>query len=133
MVSIIAGYNKYFFTFDTDDGEFYKGPVNSSTDKYIANAYYKPYGGATGGVNIWVEITDKDEDEMKTIYYSDAKSDFSLEWKDEDTLYIVNEEPEYPSSNRSIELDVEKEIYHDSGLACQSWLMKKTYETCYQD
>ena len=56
-----------------------------------------------------------------------------MEWKDETTLYIINEEPEYPSSNRSIELDIEREIYHDTGLACQSWLMKDEYETCYQN
>ncbi|QOY35382.1 DUF5412 family protein [Anaerobacillus isosaccharinicus] len=134
LVSIQVGYSKYFFTFNTDDGEFYKGPVNSPTEKYTATAHYKTYGGAAGGVNLWVEITFNDEDnKIKTIYYSDAKSNFSMIWKNEDTLYIVNEEPNFPSSNRSIELNVEKEIYHDRGLVCKNLLMKKEYETCYQN
>lgn len=133
MVSTYVVYNQYFFTFDNYEGEFYKGPVNSPTDQYTANAYYMTYGGAAGGVNLWIEITDHETDKVKTIYYSDAKSKFSMEWKDEATISIVNEEPEYPSSNRSIELDIESEIYHDTGLACQSWVMKDAYETCYQN
>jgi len=127
-------YTHYFFTFNNLEGEFYKGPVNSPTEKYTANAYFKTYGGAAGGVNLWIEITYNDEvDKIETVYYSDAKSYFSMEWKNEDTLYIINEEPEFPSSNRSIELDIGREIYHDRGLACQSWIMKDKYETCYQN
>ncbi|GAE37600.1 DUF5412 family protein [Halalkalibacter akibai] len=134
VVTTQVGYNKYFFTFNNNDGEFYKGPVNSPTGIYTANAYYTTYGGAAGGVNLWVEITyHEDDNKIKTVYYSDAKSNFSMKWQDENTLYILNEEPEYPSSNRSIQLDIEKEIYHDRGLACQSWLMKDEYETCYQN
>jgi Family of unknown function (DUF5412) len=124
-------YANFFFTFDNLEGEFYTGPVNSPTEKYTANAYYMTYGGAAGGVNIWIEITYNDK--IETIYYSDAKSYFYMEWRDENTLYIINEEPEYPNSNRSIELEIGKEIYHESGVACQSWLMKDEYETCYQN
>lgn len=134
VVFSIFVYAQYFFTFDNLQGEFYKGPVNSPNEKYAANAYYETYGGAAGGVNVWVEITYNDEnDKIKTVYYSDAKSNFSMEWKDENTLYIVNEEPGYPNSNRDIELEIGKEIYHESGLACQSFLMKKEYETCFQN
>lgn len=112
----------------------YKGPVNSPTEKNTANAYYMTYGGAAGGVNLWIEITYNDvDDKIETVYYSDAKSYFSMEWKDENTLYIINEEIKYPNSNRSIELEIGKEIYHESGLVCQSWLMKDQYETCYQN
>ena len=126
-------YTNYFFTFDNQEGEFYKGPVNSPTEKYTANAYFINYGGAAGGVNLRVEITYNNEnDKVKTVYYSDAKSGLSMEWKDENTLYIKNEDPAYPNSNRSIALEIGKEIYHESGLACQSWLMKDEYETCYQ-
>ena len=32
-----------------------------------------------------------------------------------------------------LKLGIGKEIYHESGLACQSWLMKDQYETCYQN
>ena len=100
----------------------------------MANAYYEPYGGAAGGVNVWVEITNQnDNDEKKTIYYSDVNNNFNIEWVDEDTLLIINESSKYPNLKKSIKLDVKKEIYHDRGLACKSWLMKDEYETCYQE
>lgn len=127
-------YSQYFFTFGNLEGELYEGPVSSPSEKYTANAYHIPYGGAAGGVNIEVKITYNNENEIiETVYYSDAKNEFSMEWKDEDTLYIVNEEPKYPNSNRSIELKIGTEIYHESGLACQSLLMRDKYETCYQN
>ncbi|MFJ5764535.1 DUF5412 family protein [Lysinibacillus sp. NPDC093210] len=137
LVSSIYIYETYFFTFSEIDREFVQkghGPVISPTEKYAANAYYEPFGGAAGGVNVWVEITNNSEkDKVQIIYYSDAKSSFSMKWLDADTLYILNDEPNYPNSNRSIELKVGKEIYHENGLACKSLLMKDDYETCYQD
>ncbi|MFJ7407003.1 MULTISPECIES: hypothetical protein [unclassified Lysinibacillus] len=74
-----------------------------------------------------------ENDKVQIIYYSDAKSNFSRMWLDTDTLYILNDKPNFPNSNRSIELKVEKEIYHENGLACKILLMKDDYETCYQD
>ncbi|MGE7935205.1 DUF5412 family protein [Viridibacillus arvi] len=137
LVSSIYIYEMYFFTFGEIDREFIQkgpGPVTSPTEKYTANAYYEPYGGAAGGVNVWVEITNNiEKNKVQTVYYSDAKSDFSMKWLDVDTLYILNDEPNYPNSNRSIELEVGKEIYHENGLACISLLMKDEYETCYQN
>ncbi len=137
LVSSIFIYETYFFTFSEIDREFKQkgpGPVTSPTEEYTANAYYEPYGGAAGGVNVWVEITDNNEkNKVQTVYYSDAKSNFYMEWMDEDTLYIQNDEPDYPNSNRSIELKIGKEIYHENGLACKSLLMKDEYETCYQN
>ncbi|MFC4403760.1 DUF5412 family protein [Gracilibacillus xinjiangensis] len=131
IVSVQFGYNKYFFTFNDKDGELYKEPVPSPNDTYSASAYYMPYGGAAGGVKIWVEITDPNEEDIeKTVYYAEANGNFSMEWKDEHTLSIVNQEPAYPSEDRSVELNVEKEIYHDRGLACDSWIMKSEYDTC---
>jgi len=127
----------YFFTFSKIDREYTQngpGPLTSPKEKYTANAYYEPYGGAAGGVNVWVEITfNDDRNKVKTVYYGDAKSAFSMEWMNENTLYILNDEPEYPNSNRSIELEIGKEIYHENGLACKSLLMKDDYETCYQN
>lgn len=137
LVSSIYIYEMYFFTFSEIDREFTQmgpGPVTSPTEEYTANAYYEPYGGAAGGVNVWVEIINNNEkSKVETVYYSDAKSDFSMEWVNEDSLYIVNEEPNYPDSNRSIKLQIGKEIYHESGLACKSLLLKDEYETCYQN
>lgn len=136
-VSSIYLYESYFFTFSDIDREFMQkgyGPVKSPTEKYTANAYYEPYGGAAGGVNVWVEITNNSEKtKAQTVYYSDAKSDFSMKWLDEDLLSIVNDDPQYPNSNRSIQLKIGKEIYHENGLACKSLLMKDDYETCYQN
>ncbi|MBP2239602.1 hypothetical protein J2Z40_000155 [Cytobacillus eiseniae] len=133
LTSGLFFYNHYLFTFNHLKGEFYKGPVVSPTKMYSANAYFMPYGGAAGGVNLWVEITDHTEkDQTKIIYYSDAKSNFSMVWKDERTLSIINEEKDYPQSNRSIVLNVNEDIYHESGQACTSLLLKIKYKNCYQ-
>ena len=135
MISAIFIYHEYFFTFNDIKGEFQDGPgpIISPTERYTANAYFQPYGGAAGGVNVWVEITDNNDGEKETIYYSDVNANFDLKWEDKDTLSIINEAPQYPDLNKSIKLDVEKEIYHDQGLACSSWLMQDEYETCYQE
>ncbi|MEK3980502.1 DUF5412 family protein [Psychrobacillus sp. FSL K6-2836] len=136
LVSSIYIYEMYFFTFSEIDREFTQmgpGPIKSPAEEYTANAYYEPYGGAAGGVNVWVEIiNNNEENSVQTVYYSDAKSNFSMKWMDENTLYILNDEPDYPNSNRSIELEIGKEIYHENGLACKSLLMKDEYETCYR-
>ncbi|WP_238985100.1 DUF5412 family protein [Bacillus kwashiorkori] len=119
-------YKNYFFTFNNLKGGFYKGPLISPTKEYTANAYYKVYGGAAGGVIIWENVTyNNDENNVQTIYYSEAKSNFSMEWIDKNTLFIQNEEPRYLNSNRSVRLEIGKEIYHETGLACKSWLVKK--------
>lgn len=137
LVSSIYTYETYFFTFSEIDREYTQkgpGPVTSPTEKYTANAYYELYGGAAGGVNVWVEITyNSDNNKVRTVYYADAKDNFSMEWLDEDTLYILNDDPDFPNSNRSIKLDIGKEIYHENGLACKSLLMKDKYETCFQN
>lgn len=107
--------------------------MTSPTGRYTAHAYFEPYGGAVGGVNVWIEITDHhDHDVKKTIYYSEAHTYIDMIWKDSDVLFIINKEPGYPDDH-SIELNVNNEIYHDQGLACQSWLMKGEYEVCYQE
>ena len=137
LVSSIYIYETYFFTFSEIDREYTQrgpGPVTSPTEKYTANAYYELYGGAAGGVNVWVEITyNNDNNKVRTVYYADAKDNFSMEWLDEDTLYILNDDPDFPNSNRSIKLEIGKEIYHENGLACKSLLMKDKYETCFQN
>ncbi|WP_381426433.1 DUF5412 family protein [Sporosarcina thermotolerans] len=134
LVFSIYVFEVYFFTFDDIDEKYIQngpGPVVSPTGKYTANAYYEPYGGAAGGVNMWVEITNHNEDNnKKVIYYSDANDNILIDWVDDKTIFITNAGP-YKSN--SIKLDVEHEIYHDRGLACRSWFMKNEYDTCYQD
>ena len=137
LVTSIFVYETYFFTFNKINRNYIQdGPANviSPTNEYIANAFYEPYGGAAGGVNVWVEVTEvNEENNVRTVYYSDAKSNFSMDWINQYTLYIQNYDPHYPDSNRSIALIIGKEIYHENGLACKSLLMKKEYETCYQN
>lgn len=134
LVLALIGYTVFFFTFDSLDGEPYRTSVESPTGKYTANAYYKGYGGAAGGVNVWIDVTFHEEmDQVQTVYYSDAKSNFSMKWEDHDTLTVINDDPEYPDSNRSMTLEVGKDIYHESGLACSSLLLKDEYETCYKN
>ncbi len=132
---MVIGYKRYFFTFDhLGEGTYYNEPIDSPDGQYTANSYYKHWGGATGGAHIWIEIMNNENNEAKTIYYSDGKSNFSLEWKNHNTIYIRNDEgPEYPDSDRSMELEVGKEIYDEKGRACNSWIMKSEYEVCYQN
>lgn len=137
LISSIYIYEVYFFTFKEIDRKSTQkgpGPITSLTGEYTTNAYYELYGGAAGGVNVWVDITNKNEkNRVQTIYYSDAKSNFSMEWVDENILYILNNDPNYPDSDRSIKLEIGKEIYHENGLACKSLIMKDEYVTCYQN
>lgn len=138
LLLLIAGlaiwfvYGKYTYTFEFKNGEFYNGPVYSPSGEFAAKSYYKNYGGAAGGVNVWVEITYNDEpEETKTIYYAPGNSHFSMEWLDEDTLRIVNKSFEFPGEDRTVELQIGKEIYDESGAACNSLAMKKEYTHCY--
>ena len=137
LFSGIFVYIHYFFTFSAINREYMQeGPalLLSPTGKYTANAYYEPYGGtgSSGGVNVWIEIKNNEDQAVKIVYYADAKSRFSMEWLDEETLSIVNQD-EKPNTDRSVELHVAKEIYHENGLACKSFLMKNEYEKCYQN
>jgi len=137
IMSSVYIYEVYLFTFDRIDRESLQegmGPITSPTDLYSATTYYEPYGGAAGGINVWVELTKhNDNDEKKIIYYSKENGTVLIEWVDEDRLYIRNESRNQPDIfNDSIELDVEKEIYHEKGFACKSWFMKNEYETCLQ-
>ncbi|NHM34078.1 DUF5412 family protein [Neobacillus terrae] len=125
-------YQKFAYTFEFNKGEFFVGPVQSPNGKYKANSYYKTYGGAAGGVDVWIEITNIDTDKVRTIYYAPGKSNFSMKWIGDDTIYITNEAPGIPSEDRNIELTIGEEIYDESGAACDSWVMKRQYETCFK-
>jgi len=126
-------YYEYFFTFDDiNRNDKKEGPeISSPTGKYTANAYYELYGGAAGGVNVWIEISNNVDDTTNIIYYADAKDNFHMNWVDEESLSITNTGGG-ANSNRNVLLKVEDEIYHENGLACQSLLMKNEYTECYQ-
>jgi hypothetical protein len=123
---------KFAYTFEFNNGEFFIGPVQSLNGKYTANSYYQTYGGAAGGVNVWVEITEGTGNKVRTIYYGPGKSNFCMDWLDDETLNITNDAPAFPNENRSIKLTIGKEIYDESGAACASWVMKDEFETCYE-
>lgn len=137
IFTLLTGYVNYSFytySFEFKNGEVYSYPAYSQNKKYTAQAYYKTYGGAAGGVSMWVEVIHhNDNDRVETVYYSDAKSTFNMKWEDDETLYIQNEEHEYPDQNRSIELRIGKDIYDELGGACNTSFVKKTYENCYQN
>ncbi|OWR30356.1 hypothetical protein CDO73_10545 [Saccharibacillus sp. O23] len=133
LFSGIFVYLDYFFTFDRIDRSAMQiGPeVPSPEGRYTAHAYYEPYGGAAGGVNVWIEIENHASSTVKTVYYADANPRISLTWVDEQTLAIENAGGP-AASDRNATLNVDTEIYHDTGLACQSLLMKNDYEQCYR-
>ncbi|MFC7365429.1 MULTISPECIES: DUF5412 family protein [Bhargavaea] len=122
-------YETQFHPFDRSGGESYMEPLDSPSGRYTASAYYRPYGGAAGGVTVWVDVTG-DGGKPKTVYYAEANSRFDVQWTDEGLLSVTYEEPGYPDSDRSVELKVGKEIYNDTGKACGTLLVKMKYENC---
>ncbi|MNI22425.1 hypothetical protein D3C73_759820 [compost metagenome] len=129
---LYAWFKGIFFTFEGIKAEYYEEPVQSPNGSYTARAYYEYYGGAAGGVNTIVEITDHTKaDSIKVIYYADAQSEVNLKWEDEQTLYVMNKSSDFPAGDRSIKLNVDSDIYHDTGRACNSILLKDTYTNCY--
>ena len=124
--------NYYFFTFNTiDRTDMQEGRlhVESPNGKWSASSYYELYGGAPGGVNVWIEVTNEQTAETKIVYYADAKQDVSLSWDNEQSLTIRNED-QY--SNATTTLNIETDIYDEFGRACRSVVMRGQYEHCYQ-
>ncbi|QDQ03130.1 hypothetical protein FOH38_23300 [Lysinibacillus fusiformis] len=121
-------YNHFTYDFNYTNGEKDGKLVTSPNGTYSAQVYYQNYGGAAGGVNIFVNITFHLEDNVeRTIYFSDAKSKVQLNWLEEEVLAITNYD-EY--ANRSVALKVGKEIYDEEGGACSTYKIKKNY-VCY--
>lgn len=128
IVGSIVVYETYFFTFERIDRTHMQEGVQvvaSPNGTYAASVFYEPYGGAVGGVNVWVEVTDFQKEKTNVIYYADADAEVTVEWVDDETLIVHN--------NNSTKLRVEDEIFHEFGRACRSVLMKHAYKTCYQD
>lgn len=124
-------YDTQFHPFDRSGGESFMEPLDSPSGRCTASAYYRPYGGAAGGVTVWVDVTE-DGDKPETVYYAEANSQFLVQWTNDGLLSVTNEEPGYPDSDRSIELKIGKEVYHDTGKACRSLLVKMKYEYCIE-
>lgn len=122
-------YQTQFRPFDPSGGKLYTDSVDSPSGRYTASAYYRPYGGAAGGVTVWVDVTE-DGGKPNTVYYAEANSRFHIQWADDGLLSITNEEPDDLDASRSVELEVGKDIYHDTGKACDSFLVKMKYQNC---
>lgn len=115
----------YEFTFE--NGVKDKELLAPSGD-YTAQIYYLYYGGAAGGVNVYVNIISHTENNVEsTVYYSDAKSDFRIDWTDNNKLYVKNVSG---NENRSILLTIGKDIYDETGKACSNYKISKKY-SCY--
>lgn len=120
----------YFSTFDRSEQGDLAYTMPSPNGEYVAEIYGVPYGGAAGGVTIWVDvkkIVASDVFTVKTIYRAEHHGANHLEWENENTLRIENRN-EY--SDDSITLNIDDEIYDGWGWACQSLRMKDQYVLC---
>lgn len=132
-ILLLIGYNRYFYSFQAlnNNAVIFSGPTKSPNGEYNASAYYIPYGGAAGGVLYIVEVEETQTGKKKTIYSSNHKDIFSMNWKSAEVLKIKNESPEY-NDHRNIELNVKSDIYEESGAACRSLLLIGKFENCYK-
>lgn len=125
LIYFIVNYSNY--SFQHDNGEIYGRAIYSPDKTQYAQMYSKAYGGAAGGVNVYITIVNKDKKE--NIYYSDAKENLNVNWLDNNTISITNSSND---ENRNIALIIGKEIYDDSGKACKLYAKIKKY-TCYSE
>ena len=133
-ILVASSYLFYSFTaIDRNSTQPGSGPVLSPDGSYEATATYELYGGAVGGVNVWVDVWNIETEDVKTIYYADAVGQVELDWVDDTTIAIWNEDLGAPARNYNAKLNVETEIFHDRGRACWSLLLKPTYENCYSE
>ncbi|MGV2883547.1 DUF5412 family protein [Paenibacillus taichungensis] len=120
----------YFSTFDRSEQGDLSYSMPSRNGEYTAEIYSVPYGGAAGGVTIWVDVkktNDSNDSTVKNIYRAEYHGHNHLEWEDENTLRIENWN-EYV--DETITLNIDEEIYDGRGWACQSLRMKEQYVRC---
>ncbi|WP_063568329.1 DUF5412 family protein [Paenibacillus sp. O199] len=120
----------YFSTFDRSEQGDLSYSIPSRNGEYTAEIYGVPYGGAAGGVTIWVDVkktNDPNDSTVKTIYRAKHHGHNHLEWEDEHTLRIENWN-EYV--DETITLNIDDEIYDGWSWACQSLRMKDQYVRC---
>jgi len=110
----------YFSTFDRSEKGELSYSMPSRSGEYTAEIYGVPYGGAAGGVTIWVDVkkTNAPEDAtVKTIYRAELHGNNHLEWESENT-------------DETITLNIDDEIYDGWGWACKSLRMKDQSVRC---
>src|SRR5690606_25302007 len=92
LVCIVAFlvYKNLSYEFNFDKGIKDTELLSPSGD-YTAQVYFHYYGGAAGGVNVYVNIISHTENNVEsTVYASDAKSNFRIEWTDNNKLDVKN-------------------------------------------
>ncbi|PAF31044.1 DUF5412 family protein [Paenibacillus sp. 7516] len=132
LFMLVAYFNlrPYFSTLDRSEQGELSYSMPSRNGDYTAEIYGVPYGGAAGGVTIWVDVkktNDSDASGVRTIYRADYHGHNHLEWESENTLRIENWS-EY--SDETMTLNIEDEIYDGRGWACKSLRMKDQYVRC---
>ncbi|WP_249777725.1 DUF5412 family protein [Paenalkalicoccus suaedae] len=128
-------YFEYMFTFDSisrGNMEEVTWPIVSPDETYVAIAYTESLGGAAGAVSVVVEVTNSSAEETSVIYYALANSRVSLDWVGDHVLQVTNEDYYDKGVNRSVTLDVRGDIYDERGRACKSYVMKGSFDMCYQ-
>ncbi|REK75068.1 DUF5412 family protein [Paenibacillus paeoniae] len=114
------------YEFKYEEGEL-REEVTSPSGRYTAQYYDQMYGGAAGGVNLFVNIVSHLEDDaVRTVYFSDANSYFHIHWLNDDQLAIRH----LGGGDQSIVLTIGQEIYDGTGKACRNYAITKHY-TCY--
>ncbi|MED3554304.1 hypothetical protein [Cytobacillus praedii] len=95
---------------------------------YSTQVFYQNYGGEAGGVKMFVNVVFHFEDDQeRTVFFSDAKGEVQLNWLCDNLLSITNY-GEY--GDRSITWILGKEIYDRHGGACDTYKIKRNY-VCY--
>jgi hypothetical protein len=120
----------YLSTFDRSGEGDLSSSMSSPNGEYTAELYGVPYGGAAGGVTIWVDVrktADPNASNAKSIYRAEFHGGNHLEWESDNTLRIENWS-EY--SNETVTLNIDEEIYDGWGWACSSLRTKDQYVRC---
>lgn len=120
----------YLSTFDRSGEGDLSYSMPSRNGEYIAELYGVPYGGAAGGVTIWVDVRktgDADATSAKSIYRTEFHGNNHLGWENDHTLRIENWN-EY--TNETVTLNIDEEIYDGRGWACKSWRTAGQYVRC---
>lgn len=114
-------YRQQTYDFLYTKGTPFDSPIESPDGAYSAQAFYRTYGGAAGGVMLFVNITEhQHEDTIRTIYYGQTHHTPTITWKDNRTLMIKN--PSYDAV-----LNVTTDVYDSTGRACRVIKIKKKY------
>lgn len=131
-LTLFFTFRPYLSTFDRSGEGQLSYSMPSRNGEYIAEMYGVPYGGAPGGVTVWVEVrktVDTIPSSAKSIYRTESHGNPHLEWESENMLRIENWS-EY--SNETITLNIDEEIYDGRGWACKSLRTKDQYVRCLE-